>query len=192
MKRRYRYKDLQLGQLRSFCLAATEGNFAEAAKASGFSRPAVWQQVRALERVLGTTLLRRRGRTVELTPEGRAVLEVVLPHVNGLDSLKRLVEARLADLPQQLTVVATPAILSYVLCRPLQQFSAEHPSVQLRLHANCSAPQIARQVERGEADVGVLTFEPDQPCSPGLEYEDLCGLPFHLLTATNHPLASQD
>jgi DNA-binding transcriptional LysR family regulator len=192
MKRRHRYKDLQLGQLRSFCLAATEGNFAEAAKVSGFSRPAVWQQVRALEQMLGTTLLRRRGRTVELTPEGRVVLDVVMPHVNGLDSLKRLVEARRADLPQQLTVVGTPAMLSYVLCRPLQQFSALHPSVQTRLQANCSSQDIARQVDRGEADVGVLTFEPDDPCSPGLEYEDLCELPFHLLTAASHPLAGQE
>jgi DNA-binding transcriptional LysR family regulator len=191
MKRHHRYKDLQLGQLRSFCLAATEGNFAEAAKASGFSRAAVWQQVRALERMLGITLLRRRGRSVELTPEGRVVLDVALPHVNGLDSLKRLVEARRADLPQRLTVVGTPAMLSYVLCQPLQQFSALHPSIQLHLEANCQPQHIARQVERGEADVGVLTFEPDEPSDPGLEYEDLCELPFLLLTAADHPLANQ-
>ncbi len=66
MIRHDRHKDLQLAELRSFCLAATQGTFAEAAEAAGISRAAVWQQVRALERRLGIVLLRRQGRTVEL------------------------------------------------------------------------------------------------------------------------------
>src|ERR1700682_4064386 len=84
MGRNDRYKDIQLPQLRSFCLAATEGNFTTAAKVLGLSAPTVWQQVRALERRLHTTLLRRRGRAVELTPEGHMLLELVQPHVSGL------------------------------------------------------------------------------------------------------------
>jgi DNA-binding transcriptional LysR family regulator len=43
-----RYKELQLPQLRSFCLAATEGNFTSAARALGLAASTVWQQVRAL------------------------------------------------------------------------------------------------------------------------------------------------
>src|SRR6516162_3768796 len=105
-----RYKDIQLAQLRSFCLAATEGNFTSAARALGLSASTVWQQVRALERQLGANLLRRRGRAVELTDEGRWLLELVLPHVSGLDSLGRVFEAKRADLPQEV-VVASGAYL---------------------------------------------------------------------------------
>ena len=52
MSQGHRYKEIQLAQLRSFCLAATEGNFTSAAKALGLSASTVWQQVRALEREL--------------------------------------------------------------------------------------------------------------------------------------------
>src|SRR4051812_46486755 len=97
------YKGIQLAQLRSFCLAAIHGNFSAAAKTLGLSKPAVWQQVRALERELKVTLLRRRGRAVETTAEGRLLLELVQPHVSGLDSLMRLFETRRAQMQQRLT-----------------------------------------------------------------------------------------
>src|SRR5436309_2199100 len=70
MKRSYGYKNIELRQLRSFCLAATQSNFTVAAEALGLSVPTVWEQVRALERKLRAPLLARRGRVVELTAEG--------------------------------------------------------------------------------------------------------------------------
>jgi DNA-binding transcriptional LysR family regulator len=110
MSQSHRYKEIQLAQLRSFCLAATEGNFTEAARALGLSASTVWQQVRALERELKAKLLRRRGREVELTDEGRLLLETVQPHVGALDSLRRLFEARREGIRQEL-VVASGAYL---------------------------------------------------------------------------------
>ena len=46
MARKDRYKDIQLPQLRSFCVAATEASFTAAARRLGISTPTVWQQVR--------------------------------------------------------------------------------------------------------------------------------------------------
>jgi DNA-binding transcriptional LysR family regulator len=156
---RYKYKDIQLPQLRSFCLAATEGNFTAAATALGLSVPAVWQQVRALERELGVTLLRRRGRAVEATAPGRLLLELARPHVSGLDSLARLV----------------------------QQFVRAHPSAQLNLRAG-RWHEVLELVERGEADLGLAPWDREAPHRPALEYEALFEQPFMLLTADDHPL----
>jgi DNA-binding transcriptional LysR family regulator len=183
-----RYKEIQLSQLRSFCLAATEGNFTSAARALGLSASTVWQQVRALERELGAKLLRRRGRAVELTDEGRLLLEMVQPHVGGLDSLRRLFEARREGLRQELVVASGAYLLANHLTRPVQQFRAEQPSIQVTLRiAAWSALQ--RVVERGETDVGVLACDPDVPRSQYLEYEHLFDEPFCLLAPAGHPLA---
>src|SRR5262245_33655419 len=169
MSQSHRYKELQLPQLRSFCLAATEGNFTSAAKALGLSPSTVWQQVRALERQLQARLLRRRGRVVELTEEGRSLLELVQPHVSGLDSLRRLFESRRADLPQELVVASGAYLLAHHLPGAIQQFLAEQPSVPVRLRiAAWSA--LHRLMERGEADLAVLACDPDVPRSPYLEY----------------------
>lgn len=189
MSRHDRHKDLQLAQLRSFCLAATQGTFAQAAEAAGISRAAIWQQVRALERRLGIVLLRRRGRTVELTADGRLVLDVVLPHVQGLESLDQLIEARRAETPPRLTVVAPPGQLAMALHRPLQLFASTYPNARLSLLTELRAQQVERVVERGTADVGVLVHAPDEPRSAGLEYDPLFDAPLLLLTAADHPLA---
>jgi DNA-binding transcriptional LysR family regulator len=188
MTHNHRYKEIQLAQLRSFCLAATEGNFTAAARALGLSASTVWQQVRALERELKAKLLRRRGREVELTDEGRLLLETVQPHVGALDSLRRLFEARREGVRQELVVASGAYLFAHHLPGPIRQFRAEQPGIQVTLRiAAWSALQ--RLVERGETDVGVLACDPDVPRSPYLEYEHLFDEPFGVLVPAGHPLA---
>ena len=186
---RYSYKDIQLPQLRSFCLTATAGSFTAAAKAQGLSVPAVWQQVRALERELGATLVRRRGWTVEITEEGRVLLELVQPHVTGLDSLARLFESRRAELPQKLTVVSTHGLMAYHLPVPVQEFTRRHPGIQLRLRADIRPAELVQMLEQGEADLALLAYDRDEPRSRYLHYEDLFEMRLFLLTSPDHPLS---
>jgi DNA-binding transcriptional LysR family regulator len=188
MRHGLRYKELQLPQLRSFCLAATEGNFTSAARVQGLSASTVWQQVRALERRFGTRLLLRRGRAVELTDEGRRLLELVQPHVSGLDSLGRLLEARRADMVQELVVASGAYLHAHHLPGPVQRFRAEWPTVRVSLRvAAWSALQ--RLIERGDADVAVLACDPDVPRSSYLEYEHLFDEQLTVLLPADHPLA---
>jgi DNA-binding transcriptional LysR family regulator len=187
MNQSHRYKEIQLAQLRGFCLAATEGNFTSAAKALGLSASTVWQQVRALERELKAKLMRRQGRAVELTDDGRLLLETVQPHVSGLDSLRRFFEARREGVSQELVVASGAYLLANHLPKPIQQFRAEWPSIQVTLSvAAWSALQ--RVVERGETDVGVLACNPDVPRSPYLEYEHLFDEQLSLMIPAGHPL----
>ena len=185
-----RYKQLELAQLRSFTVAALEGNFSAAARQLGLSVTTVWQQVRALEQRLGAVLVRARGRALEVTAEGRLLLELVAPHVSGLDSLERLFQARRTELPQHLTVGSTYYLLSYHLPGALQAFAAAHPTVRLNLRSGIW-PEVQRLAEQGEADVGLVSFAEDGPRSPHLEYEPLFDLVFTLLVPSGHPLASQ-
>ncbi len=188
MKQSHRYKELQLVQLRSFCFAATEGNFTAAASALGLSASTVWQQVRSLERELKATLLHRRGRSVELTDEGRLVLELVQPHVTSLDSLRAIFDSRRSELRRELSVASGAYLFAHHLAAPIQQFRAERPLLQLNLRiANWSG--LARLMDRGEADVAVMACDPDVPRSPRLEYDHLFDEDLMLMTPTGHPLA---
>jgi DNA-binding transcriptional LysR family regulator len=187
MHQSHRYKEIQLAQLRSFCLAATEGNFTSAARVLGLATSTVWQQVRALERELKAKLLRRRGKAVELTDEGRLLLETVQPHVGGLDSLRRFFEARRAGLPQELVVASGAYLLANHLPRPIQQFRAERPAIQVTLRI-AAWSELRRIVERGEVDVGVLAGDPNVPRSPYLDYERLFDEPLCLMMPADHPL----
>jgi DNA-binding transcriptional LysR family regulator len=188
MSRRIRYKDLQLTALRSFCLVAREGNFSKAAVTLELSTSAVWQQVRSLERMLKAPLLRRRGRSVELTEEGGLLLELAQPHVSGLDSLIRLFEARRSEVPRQVKVASIPYLLSYHLPRAVQAFTAAHPKAQLVLRVGLVS-EVLQLVSRGETDVGVVAYDRDEARDPQLRYEDLFIMRFTLMTSARHPLA---
>jgi DNA-binding transcriptional LysR family regulator len=185
-------KGMQLSQLRSFCVVAGERNFTEAAKLLRLSVPAVWQQVRALEHDLGTSLVRRSGRSVEVTPEGRLLLTLIQPHVQGLDSLRALFQAKRDDMPAQVNVATTYYLVSYHLALPVRDFVRQHPSVRLHLRAGRGAEAIDIMNEEEAIDIGLIAYDRDVARSPYLEYEDLFDMPFALLTAPDHPLARKE
>jgi LysR family transcriptional regulator for metE and metH len=188
MRRKDRYQDIQLPQLRSFCVAALEGNFTATANKLGLSVATVWEQVRALERKFQSTLLRRHGHIVEVTSEGRLLLELIQPCVGTIDSLERVFAARRRELPKVLTVLSTGYLVSYHLVGPVQEFAAGHPDVRLRLLANPWAQGMLQRLESGEADLGVVYYPPDEPRNACVDYEDLFEMQLMLLTATDHPL----
>lgn len=188
MARSFRYKDIQLTQLRGFCLAARERNFTTAARQLGLSASTVWEQLRALERMLGCTLLRREGRTIELTDEGKLLLEIVQPHVEAIDSLKRLFDVGRAQLASHLVIASSQYLLRFHLPRPIQEFTKTFPKVELNIQLP-AAGQLVSVVEQHVADIAVCAFDPEEPQSDLLSYEPILELPLMLLTAKRHPLA---
>jgi DNA-binding transcriptional LysR family regulator len=90
--------------------------------------------------------------------------------------------------PRQLTVASIPYLTSSHLLQPVRAFSAAQPSVRLKLHVCVWFEEVARMVEQGPADLGVLFFDRDAPRSPHLDYERLLELHVALLMPTGHPL----
>jgi len=188
MARSYRYKDMQLSQLRSFCLTARERNFTTAARHLGLSASTVWEQLRALERMLGCALLVKQGRAIKLTQEGELLLEILQPHIEAIDSLKRLFDDGRARIAPQLVIASSQYLLRFHLPAPIQEFTTAYP--QVRLNIQLPTPQqLVSVVEQRAADIAICAYEPDMPRSDLLHYEPIIELPLMLLVAKKHPLA---
>ena len=87
-----RVRGVRLHQLEGFFHVALQGGFARAAAAMPYpiTEPALHQQVRKLERALGTSLLvRGPARRMVTTAEGRALLEFITPYFERLPRVLR-------------------------------------------------------------------------------------------------------
>src|SRR5260221_5627713 len=74
-----------LWELECFVAVAEELHFSKAAKRLHISQPPLSRQIQALERKLAVQLLRRKTRTVELTPPGELFLADAREILNHLD-----------------------------------------------------------------------------------------------------------
>jgi len=82
-----------LRQMRYFAAVAERGSFTGAARELHVAQQAVSQQVKALEQLLGVTLLERSSRRVTLTPEGVVFLADCRRVLAGADRAARRVQA---------------------------------------------------------------------------------------------------
>ena len=182
------YKQNRLKQLRAFCCAAKFGNISRAAEQLYLSQPSVSLQIQALERELNTILFERRGPKINLTPDGVALLEIALPMVDGMDSLRDTFAERCGDLNSgYLNIAAGEATILYILPEYLKRFTDKYPGVKIRLH-NVTGTDGMAMLRADEADIAVgsmLDTHHDLSYYPVFEFTST------LITPLNHPLAKQ-
>ncbi|MEV1294854.1 LysR substrate-binding domain-containing protein [Pseudonocardia sp. NPDC049635] len=121
-----------LAQLRAFEAVGRHMSFTRAAEELWVTPAALSHHVRHLERQLGTALLVRKHRRIELTPTGR---ELLTGCAQGLQVLKRAVlDAAALEKERPLTVSVAPYFSAIWLTPRLSTFWAAHPDVDLQLH----------------------------------------------------------
>ncbi|MDO8773494.1 MAG: LysR family transcriptional regulator [Burkholderiaceae bacterium] len=80
-------KRVTLQNLETLCCISRLGSFHAAAQKMNASQPAISARVREMESALGITLFRRQGRRMELTIQGRELVQTVEPLLRRLESV---------------------------------------------------------------------------------------------------------
>lgn len=120
-------------QIRYFQAVVRNNSFSEAAEECHISQSAISQQVRALERELGFSLLERRNRKFSLTPAGEHFYRKSLVWVADFERMCQ--EARQLSKKNQASLV-----IGYLRCYSgqefhlaLEEFSARYPDVSVKI-----------------------------------------------------------
>lgn len=132
------FANLPLHALRAFEATIRLRSMTKAAQELGVSHGAISRHVRELERLYGTTLVRRLSKSSEPTPTGSEMAQTLS---EGFRSLN-LAVARLSAGPLTLSCSAT--IMQYWLIPKLPEFKALHPDIHFRLNVNYGEVDFAR------------------------------------------------
>lgn len=186
---------------RIFYYAAKYRSFTRAANVLHSNQPNVTRAMNKLEQALGCALFVRSNQGVALTPEGEALFRhvaVAQEHLQqGEDELAGCAKLQSGTL----SISASATALGILLLDKLELFHTRYPGIRLRLW-NHSTPQAITALERGVADLAVVTpparTEPYLRETPLQTFQDIliggpcfAGLaqtPLHLYQLEEQPL----
>lgn len=146
---------IEVKQLLLIRTLAEHGSLSAAARALGYSQPAVSQQVRLLEKQLGTALVIRERRGVSLTEAG----QVLLRHSSGVLDTLSLAEAEVSAVAGLragcVRVAAFPSAAATVVAATMATMTKIHPGVTFTL-TEAEPPDALELLERGKCDIAVV------------------------------------
>ncbi len=123
----------QLLALRVFVRIAESGGFSRAADAMNIPRPTVTKLVQDLEQHLGTKLLQRTTRRVNVTPEGAAYYERATRLIGELDDMNDDASRARARPHGRIRVDIGSVLANMVLIPALPGFRARYPELHVDL-----------------------------------------------------------
>ncbi|WP_421862474.1 LysR family transcriptional regulator [Motiliproteus sp.] len=172
-------------QLQIFQTVARCGGFTKASKSLHMAQPAVSIAIKKLEQEFGLMLFDRSEKQIELTAEGR----VLLDHADRiLDQFHQagMAMSELSGVVGGEVRLLTSAMLgSYLLPEQLASFRRDFPRVRVRVSSE-GTQRAAEMIEAGEAELGVLHLD---KVSPTLEARPFAREEVVVCVATDDPLA---
>ncbi len=145
--------------LRDFAVVAEHGSLSAAARALGLSQATLTRRMAALESHLGSEVLRRTSRGVELSEVGESLLEPVRQMREQVEAVEISATGRDAQLRGPVRISVTEGLAVYFLTPALRDFSLAHPAIELQLDVRNRNANLLRR----EADVAVRLGRPRQP-----------------------------
>jgi len=182
-----RHHVIDLRHFRYFQAVAQELHFGRAAARLHIAQPSLSRQIQQLEEEIGTPLLRRTQRRVELLPAGQVFLERsnrVLEEVErAVVDARRTAAGEFGRLSVGFIHSSTYGLLPSII----ERFRHLYPDIELELH---EMPIVEQHLAlaRGVIDVGLLR---PQPAPPEIEVQPVMEDPFLVAVPHSHRLARQ-
>ena len=156
-------------QIEAFVNVVRYKSFSRAADATFFTQPTISTHISILEKELGTKLLDRKGRIVEMTPQGRQfykyAVEMVNTRAQAIDALDK--DSDKVEGVLELQTSSIPGIT--FLPEMLAGFRKEHTKTMFYVDQSDSATVAGNICERR----GELGFVGEKGNNPNLEYNKL-------------------
>jgi DNA-binding transcriptional LysR family regulator len=179
--------NFDINDLIAFRAVAELGNFRRAAESIHISQPAFSRRIEKLENALGTQLLERTTRRVNLTSVGREFDKQLRQILDALDVTLLNIRGVAASRMGEVTIACVPSAVNYFVSSVVKDFHQRYPKTRVRI-IDDSANHVLIAVAEGEADFG-LNFTGSQ--ENDIEFTPIFEEHFVAACHKDHPLAKQ-
>ena len=180
---------LELRQLRYFVAVAEERHFGRAAVRLGIAQPGLSQQIKRLERSIGTQLFLRDKRHVELTKAGEVLLDSARLAIEQAERAIQCTRAAAFGKTGLLKVGANARRVYPVGDELLREFADRFPHVEIEFHSGRVQHSIDELLRR-RIDVAIVFAPYDAP--DHVRYLRLGAVEALIAVPSRHPLAKID
>jgi DNA-binding transcriptional LysR family regulator len=181
---------MELRHLEYFVAVAEEQNFTRAAGRLHIVQSAVSSAVKSLERELGSPLLNRTSKRVELTDAGVALLPKARATLDAARDARDAVDEVRGGLRGTLRIGTMTSVSLFDIPALMGRYHQRYPGVDLQLTAASGGSRtLAEAVAEGAYDMAFASL-PDPP-PPGVATRELASDSLTLVVASGHRLAGQ-
>ena len=145
---------IDLISLQLFVAVCEAGSIGKAAVREFIAASAVSKRLADLEAALGTPLLYRHARGVDLTPAGQSLLHHARNVLYGLEKMQSELGEYADGVRGHVRVHASISAIVQFLPDDLGSFVRAHPQVKIDLEEHLSG-EVVRAVQEGAADLGI-------------------------------------
>lgn len=179
---------MTIKQLRAFVAVAQTLSFAQAGERLYISQSALSLSIKSLEDRLGGRLFSRTTRSVNLTPEGEALLPLARRLIADWDNAEDELRQRFTLRRGRISIAAMPSFAGNRLPPMLMHFRERYPAIGITVH-DVINEQVIEMVRNRQVELGIA-FEPDSDTS--LKFKPLYLDRFVAVVSTRSPLAKYE
>ena len=148
-------RNISLQQIESLVRLVDEGTFSRAARVMSLTQPSLTKHIQKLEDIVGSRVVERTGGGVELTAEGRVVLDFGRGILRKIDEMEERVSLVSGSEAGTISLAASTIPATYILPAVLTAFRTERPEIRCFVRMNDSGAVVGMVLD-GEAEIGIL------------------------------------
>ncbi|HYP48387.1 MAG TPA: LysR family transcriptional regulator, partial [Thermoleophilaceae bacterium] len=183
---------LDVRRLQVLRAVALEGSLSAAARTLGYTQPAISHHIARLEDEVGTALLTRLGRGVQLTDAGSALVEHTDAVLSRLDAAEEEVASIAGLRAGRVRLAAFPSASATLMAGALSRLRASHPGIAVSF-AEAEPEDALPLLRSGELDLVLAFSYPALAARDGrdLVAEPLLHDPSHAVLPAGHRAAKR-
>ncbi|USK77280.1 selenium metabolism-associated LysR family transcriptional regulator [Peribacillus frigoritolerans] len=174
--------------LKVFVTVIEQKNFSRAGDILNLSQPGVSLHIRNLENELGTKLIYRSPKQVQITEPGKILYRHAKQMLNHYETAKREINEFNNVVSGTMKIGASFTIGEYYLPKVLAEFAEQYPMVDIQIIIS-NSNDVIQGIRSNKLDIGLIEGETD--------YKDIDVMPFMndemiVVVPPDHPLSQMD